>query len=212
MKIDRQLIEKYHLGHCSTQEKLLVEKWLLDDTLNTEQRPISLDKKTKLANDMWAELSTHIDQSNIPGSIPRSIINFKSLGIAATMIFLLSFGFYKLSKDVETGTAVFDNKTSAGLKYINQNNYNIILGKDASAEINTDTGEFKTSGNIMFIPKKNFSFSFGGTDQKKKLKYGETYFVIKTPASGKQVIIAKSELTFLAPIIQHELKMQFNII
>ncbi len=212
MKIDHKLIEKYHLGQCSPTEKLHVEEWLLDDTLESDPLSISVDKKIKLETDIWAELSAHIDQSEIPASISQKRYNFKYIGIAATIIFLLSFGFYKFSRDAEKDAAVFDNRTSAELKYINKNSYDIILGKNASAEINTDTGVFKSSGNMMFTPKKNFAFSFSGTNKKKELKLGETYFVLKPQKNGKQVIISKSELTFLAPTIQHELKVQFNII
>ena len=212
MKIDHKLIEKYHLGQCSPGEKILVEEWLLDDTLDSEPLSISIAKKTKLETDIWAELSTHIDQSEVPATVPQKKYSFKYIGIAATIAFFLCFGFHWFSKDSEKAAAIFENRTNAGLKYINQNNYNIILGKHASAEINTDTGEFKTSGNMMFIPKKNFAFSFSGTDKKKELKHGETYFVLKPQKNGKQVIISKSELTFLAPTIQHELKIQFNII
>jgi len=212
MRIDHKLLEKYHLGQCSPAEQLLVEEWLLDDTLESEPLSISITKKAKLETDIWAELSSHIDQSGVPTIVPPKKYNFKYIGIAASIVLLLCFGFYQFSKDAENTAAIFDNRTSAGLKYINQDSYNIILGKNARAEINTDTGEFKTSGNMMFIPKKNFAFSFSGTDKKRELKHGETYFVLKPQKNGKQVIISKSELTFLAPTIQHELKIQFNII
>lgn len=212
MKIDHKLIEKYHLGKCSPAEKNLVEEWLLDDSLESEHLSISTTKRAKLETDIWAVLSSHVDQSEVTKIVPSKKYNFKYIGIAASMVFLLCFGFYQFSKDAENTAAIFDNRTSAGLKYINQNSYNIILGKNARAEINTDTGEFKTSGNMMFIPKKDFAFSVSGTDKKKELKQGETYFVLQPKKNGKQVIISKSELTFLAPTIQHELKVQFNII
>lgn len=212
MKIDHKLIEKYHLGQCSPAEKLLVEEWLLNDKFDSEPMTISVVKKTKLETDIWAELSTHIDQSEASKIVPSKKYYFNYIGIAATVIFLLCFRFYKFSKNSEKSAVLFENRTSTGLKYINQNNYNIILGKNATAEINTDTGEIKTSGNMMFTPKKNFAFSFSGTEKKRELKHGETYFVLKQQKNGKQVIISRSELTFLAPTIQHELKLQFNII
>jgi len=212
MKIDHKLIEKYHLGKCSPAEKNLVEEWLLDDSLESEPLSIFTTKRAKLETNIWAVLSSHVDQSEVKKIVPSKKYNFKYIGIAASMVFLLCFGFYQFSKDAENTAAIFDNRTSAGLKYINQNNYNIILGKNARAEINTDTGEFKTSGNMMFIPKKDFAFSVSGSDKKKELKHGETYFVLQPKKNGKQVIISKSELTFLAPTIQHELKIQFNII
>ncbi len=212
MKIDHKLIEKYHLGKCSPAEKNLVEEWLLDDSLESEPLSISTTKRAKLETDILAVLSSHVDQSEVKKIVPSKKYNFKYIGIAASMVFLLCFVFYQFSKDAENTAAIFDNRTSAGLKYINQNSYNIILGKNARAEINTDTGEFKTSGNMMFIPKKDFAFSVSGSDKKKELKHGETYFVLQPKKNGKQVIISKSELTFLAPTIQHELKIQFNII
>ncbi len=112
----------------------------------------------------------------------------------------------------EKTDATFDNARNANLKYINQQNYKIVLGKNATAQINTDTGIIKTTGNMLFIPKRNFAFSMPGADKKKELKTGEIYFVLQPQKNGKQVIIAKSELTFLAPTLQHELKLQFNII
>ncbi|WP_313188286.1 hypothetical protein [Sphingobacterium siyangense] len=210
MNIDQKLIEKYHLGQCSPTERLLVEQWLLDDTFETKPLPISTAQKNKLESDIWADINAHIEQSNAPIKITQQKYNFRYLGIAASLLAVLSIGFHLFNISEKTD-ATFDNRTNASLKYINQDNYKIVLGKNATAQINTDTGEIKTTGNMLFIPKKNFAFSLSG-DKKKELKTGETYFVLQPQKNGNQVIIAKSELTFLAPTLQHELKLQFNII
>lgn len=210
MKIDHKLIEKYHLGQCSPTEKLLVEQWLLDDTFEFNQTPISRTKKSKLEYDIWANINTHIEQE--PTKISGKRYKSKYFGIAASLLIVLSISFYQFNNSYEKADATFDNRTNTSLKYINKHNYKIVLGKNATAQINTDTGEIKTTGNMLFIPKKDCAFSFSGIEKKKELKTGETYFVLQPQKNGKQVIIAKSELTFLAPTLQHELKLQFNII
>ncbi|WP_313155023.1 hypothetical protein [Sphingobacterium multivorum] len=211
MNIDQKLIEKYHLGQCSPTERLLVEQWLLDDTFETKPLPISTAQKNKLESDIWADINTYIEKSETLVQIRSKKYPLKYVGIAASLLVLLGFGFHQFNNMQEKTDATFDNRTNASLKYINQDNYKIVLGKNATAQINTDTGEIKTTGNMLFIPKKNIAFSLSG-DKKKELKTGETYFVLQPQKNGNQVIIAKSELTFLAPTLQHELKLQFNII
>ncbi|WP_293887578.1 MULTISPECIES: hypothetical protein [unclassified Sphingobacterium] len=212
MKIDHKLIAKYHLGQCSPTEKLLVEEWLMDDTFESNPIPISTAKKNKLENDIWADINTYIETAEAPIEIKRKKYPLKYVGIAASFLILLSFGLHQFNNMKEKTDATFDNARNGNLKYINQQNYKIVLGKNATAQINTDTGIIKTTGNMLFIPKRNFAFSMPGADKKKELKTGEIYFVLQPQKNGKQVIIAKSELTFLAPTLQHELKLQFNII
>lgn len=210
MRIDHTLIEKYHLDQCSPAEKLLVEQWLLDDSFKANPLSITTAQKDKLESEIWTNINAHIEQAKAPIKITPKKYNFRYLVVAASLLAILTIGFYQFNMS-EKPDATFDNRMNASLKYINQHNYKIVLGKNATAQINTDTGEIKTTGNMLFIPKKNFAFSLSG-HKKKELKPGETYFVLQPQKNGKQVIIAKSELTFLAPTLQHELKLQFNII
>ncbi|UIR55510.1 hypothetical protein LZQ00_14710 [Sphingobacterium sp. SRCM116780] len=212
MQVDHKLIEKYHLNQCTPEEKILVEEWLLDDTLSLSSLTMPARDKDQLQLKIWEELSTHINKPLPETKAPTKKFSFKYISIAASLLIILGFSIYRFTVSKEDTYALFDNSANANLKYIEKNSYELILGKHASARINMDTGEFYTVGNMMLTPKKDFTYTFPGSSTKKELKNGEIYFILDAKNTGKQVILSKSELTFLAPTIQHQLKRQFNII
>jgi len=229
MKIDYKILERYHLNQCTPEERLLVEQWLDEDLADFESPFSAADEKQKVQNEIWAELNNFIDteaQSPAASSTPlpsdtvaadlidikpKRLISFKQLCIAAAVIVIIGSALVTFKSTHQISDAIFDNSANAQLKYIEKNNYELILGRHASARVNLNTGVFDTSGDMMLIPKKDFLFSFSESSEKKKLKNGETYFVIESPSTGKPIIISKTEMTFLAPTIQNQLKMQFNI-
>jgi len=212
MKVDQKLIEKYHLNQCTPEERILVEEWLVDDNLDFS--PLSLPQfdKSHIQSQIWENIA-----ANIIEPTPIKVDNnrkrlIRYISIAASIVILFGLFIYKNNIDKEISYAIFDNSTSANSKYFEKNSYELILGKHATAKINVETGEFFSMGTMVIIPKKDFEFSFIGTTEKKELKNGETYFILNSKNTGKQIILSQSELTFLAPTIQNQLKLQFNII
>lgn len=212
MQVDHKLIEKYHLNQCTPEERNLVEEWLIDDTLDFPSLPISQTDKSHIQSEIWGNISQQITASPVIKKENLIKKRFRYIAIAASLLIILGFYISKNNIDKEISYAIFDNSTSTNSKYFDKNSYELILGKHATAKINIKTGEFFSLGTLVIIPKKDVEFSFTGTGEKKELKNGETYFILNPKNTGKQIILSQSELTFLAPTIQNQLKLQFNII
>lgn len=212
MQVDHKLIEKYHLNQCTPEERNLVEDWLMDDTFDFTPLPIPQIDKSHMQSQIWGNIVPYINE---PIAIIKNSRRTKLLcyiSIAASLLIIFGFFISKSSIDNEISYATFDNSTSPNSKYFKKNSYELILAKHATARINLETGEFFSIGTMVIIPKKDFEFNLIGTSQKKELKNGETYFILNSKNTGKQIIFSQSELTFLAPTIQNQLKLQFNII
>lgn len=212
MQVDHKLIEKYHLNQCTPEERNLVEEWLIDDTLDFPSLPISQTDKSHIQSEIWGNISQQITESPVIKKENLIKKRFRYIAIAASLLIIFGFYISKNNIDKEISYAIFDNSTSTNSKYFDKNSYELILGKHATAKINIKTGEFFSLGTLVIIPKKDVEFSFTGTGEKKELKNGETYFILNPKNTGKQIILSQSELTFLAPTIQNQLKLQFNII
>ncbi|MBP3942068.1 hypothetical protein J5U18_00565 [Sphingobacteriaceae bacterium WQ 2009] len=210
MKIDYKVIERYHLNQCTPQERLMVEQWL-DEGLDDFETPFAtVNEKKQVGEEIWNELHAFMEEdTNRPKT--KNLFSFKRVSVAAAILAIVSLAAITLKNNAHFSDALFDNSTNSNLKYIDKNNYELILGSYASARVNIKTGVFDTSGDIMLIPKKDFLFSFSKNSVKKALKNGEIYFLLKSSSIGRPIIISKTELTFLAPTIQQQLKMQFNI-
>lgn len=212
MKVDQKLIEKYHLNQCTPEERILVEEWLIDDNLDFP--PLSLPQidKSRIQSQIWENIAPNIIEPIAIKADNKRKKLLRYITVAASLLILFGFFICKNNLDKEISYAIFDNSTSPNSKYFQKNSYELILGKHATAKINLETGEFFSGGTMVIIPKKDFEFNFIGTRQKKELKNGETYFILNSKNTGKQIILSQSELTFLAPTIQNQLKLQFNII
>ncbi|MEN5195156.1 hypothetical protein [Sphingobacterium faecium] len=210
MQVDHKLIEKYHLNQCTPEERNLVEEWLIDDTLDFPSLSISQADKSHIQSEIWENISPHITESPVIKNENLIKKRFRYIAIAASLLIIFGFYISKNNIDKEISYAIFDNSTGPNSKYFDKNNYELILGKHATAKINIETGEFFSLGTMVIIPKKDFEFNFTGTREKKELKNGETYFILNSKNTGKQIILSQSELTFLAPTIQNQLKLQFN--
>ena len=85
------LLQKYHRGECTPQEKQFVENWfgLLDD------EPIGNEKEPdwqELEEKMWGQLHDKIQESEDQkyGSGPSGMIRFFWMGLAASVVAIAS--------------------------------------------------------------------------------------------------------------------------
>ena len=63
MKISKELIEKYHHGRCTDEEKTAVEEWLLSDDANETTEWSLPEEKAALQAEMWNEIATVLPSS-----------------------------------------------------------------------------------------------------------------------------------------------------
>lgn len=90
MEIDKEIIQRYHLGLCNAKETAAVKAWLtLDDV---EMTFINDQELQKLEDDSWAQLATRYKLTSVPvNKKPASSSNYFRLTwpIAASIVMIL---------------------------------------------------------------------------------------------------------------------------
>ena len=206
--ISKQLLEKYHLGLCSEKEQELVEQWLENDDLEIEGDIESVEDTGQVKAEMW---------SNIRQDIKRKknlrIFHFGTWAtVAAILVAIIGVRTLLINNQPSlTNRFTFDNLSGDQIRNYDEHNYNITLSKKSFARINTETGELDVKGDIMFTPKKDIILNVCDRNHRIKLKSGETYILLDQNQSCQHIVLTKQELTFLSPILQNQLKIQFNI-
>lgn len=208
--INKELLEKYHLGNCTADEQRKVETWLF----NTETDDLDLPR-TQI-NFYQAEIWKSIKAVTHEPKPQKSKTYFMWKGaIAASVVFLvLGFIFYLLNiKDTVSipDSLSINNVAQSGVKQVIASDYSISVGPNTNARIN-HSGIIDLSGSILISPKENISLKFKGTDKKVVLKKGQSYIILNGE-TGTQGIIVISErnLMDLPPVMQKQIVAQFGI-
>ena len=162
MKITPELLEKYQLGKCTTEEKTIVEAWLED----TSYIPRDVLKTTisSMSTSVWTKITKTINTDNSGSGHNATIIPLhKRLTkyAAAACILLVTFFGGRFSADTASATTTVEKAKRDHL---------YIYGGDG------------TNGKL---PGNNFKINFDGTVKlyneslyKKNIQVGDTSFVL----------------------------------
>jgi hypothetical protein len=222
MRISKELIEKYHDGLCTPDEKHAVEEWLFADEAEEELQLSDDQDKVQLREEIWDGIA-----SDIPiAKSKRNAFPLNSyLGQAAAIILLIGtvavawFGLKKSSAG--NHMIVVNNASDAINKNIQSNDYDISIGPETNVEINNETGSIDFCGAMMINPKEDIEFTLHGTcasqndsSSKITLKKGQNYIALNYRSSGQAdeiIILEEGSLMGLPPIMKRKLMHQFNI-
>lgn len=220
MKVDAQLLERYHLNQCSPEEEQMVEEWLL----STDAEPLamhSVNRKEQIKADIWSDISAILppDEEEIPAAANKkgkpSIYYFWKGAIAATVILgllgVILFYVMKTGPQQEQLVA-FQNNSSYKVNHISSTAYNLAIGPETSAQIDQESGAIDLSGSMLISPKKDMDLHFEGATEKMTLKKGQTYIILnsKTGQLGL-IVINEKNIVNLPTVIQRKIIRQFDI-
>jgi len=216
MKVNANLIEKYHNNQCTPQERESVEDWLLNSDVEDLEFHNEKDKQLVKA-DIWNQLEANLpnlQEAKVVGLKSASFYMWKGAIAASLVIGLLSFVFYYF-KQQEKSTVefvAFHNKSSLKVNHISAKEYNLSIGTETFAEVNEDNGIIELSGSILISPKKDIELNFGGEKNKVSLKKGQTYIILNYKA-GEQglMVVNEKNLIHLPPVMQKKLVNEFGI-
>ncbi|WP_316809113.1 hypothetical protein [Pedobacter agri] len=208
--VDKELLEKYHLGFCTAEEKQRVEKWLF--SAETDDLMLSKPEAKFHRDEMWVNIKTIMDTGN-PAKTKKYFM-WKG-AIAASIVFvILSLGMYFLfirSVSIAPESFSYHNSMQAGVKHVAAEEYNISIGPQTNAQIHTG-GVIDLSGSILISPKEDISLTFKGTQKKVTLKKGQTYIILNSEIGAKGIIVVNDRnLLDLPPIMQKQISSQFGI-
>jgi len=214
MSVNKELLEKYHSGTCSAEEKQQVEAWLF----NTEVDDLKLSAKDKsiYKAEMWTEIETSLPQSE-QHIISKSNVYFMWKGAIAASFFIAILGilsyftFFKESKAINA-SLYLNNSSDVNVKHVNSAEYDVSVGPNTNAKINNLSGVIDLSGSILISPKEDVNLVFKGTTKKVTLKKAQTYIILKGENGTKGIIvISERNLLDLPPVMQKQITSQFGI-
>jgi hypothetical protein len=223
MKVNRELIEKYHQGKCTPEESAMVENWLLDDDTDMEVFLPENLKKEQAKTEIWKDIASVLPSSHAQSHAASfSFSRFKqiSFAAAASVIILLTASLYifKQNKKDEIVTSV--NSSLSENKEIDSSDYTISLGPESNARIDANTGLIDFCGTMLISPKKDINLSFNDNCTKTKnisgkmnFKKGETYIALnyRNRKDNELIVMDEKLLMGLPPIVKRQIMDQFNI-
>jgi hypothetical protein len=227
MKIDKNLIERYHRQECSAEEREAVESWLFSaDSEEALQLPLSESKAAHKA-DIWAGIAEILPAGSKTDEIPeiqqpqpkRKILkaSFWSGAVAASItIALLTFGgYYYFSAPQEQEYDQFvsiNNPSSVNVRHVESSGYAISVGTNTSAHIDGLSGTVDLSGSMLIRPKKDIELKFKGSPDKTILKKGQTYIILKgRDGNDKIIVLSEKNIINLPPVLQKQIINEFDI-
>lgn len=215
MKINADLIEKYHDDRCTPEERKAVEDWLLNCEVDDLEFHSEKDKQITKA-DIWNGLDAILPKEEVAKVVPKSASFYMWKGaIAASLVIgLLSFAFYYFNQNRPTAVdfVAFHNKSSLKVNHINAREYDLSVGPETFAEVNENNGIIDLSGSILISPKKDIDLNFGGAKNKVSLKKGQTYIILNYNTGNQGLLVVNEKnLIHLPPVMQKKLTYEFGI-
>ncbi|QHV95137.1 hypothetical protein [Spirosoma endbachense] len=223
MKISKELIEKYHNGHCSPEEIKAVEAWLFDDEFTTEPTlPFPFgESKTRIQDDMWEEISTVLPSRRKP-TVQFFFSPFWRQAAAILLLALAGLSAYFVKNQAtDSGVIVVNNVSATTNQDLQESAYSLSIGPKSNVEINNETGRIEFCGAVMINPKRDLELTIQGSCtrpdkaiEKMTLKKGQNYIALNYGNSSNDnevIILSQGSLSGLPPLMQRHLMRQFNI-
>ncbi|GAA4442028.1 hypothetical protein GCM10023091_28130 [Ravibacter arvi] len=214
MNLSEALIEKYHKGLCTPEERRTVEKWLETGETDEFELPAGISLGA-IKQEIWNEIRPSVGMGRAihrrrPGSLT---------GWAAAAALVTAVGLYSL---VETFTPGISKHLPAGeiTTRSQAEPLQIELGNESGAVYIKESRMLDFCGVVKIIPKENMKLSFtslcdGNRETVKEMvvKGGTTYFAmdLRHHNSSELVVMDKNLVGELPPIVQNSLIAQFGI-
>ncbi|MFD2969451.1 hypothetical protein [Sphingobacterium bambusae] len=211
MEISKALLEKYELGQCTDQERDAVQKWLDNDRWEDEEDMPEEDQAVKA--DIWANLTAHI-ANEAPSATPlvtKKRVLWPIYAAAACLLLVVAVSAVRLQFDASEKSLFYADNKQHDVAWQHEQNFDLLLSKNSSAQIDLHAGSIALSGNIMFKPKRDFTLHDTRNNRVFHFKRNQVYVLSEHPSENKFLVFQKDEMAFLPPPIQRKLKKQFQI-
>lgn len=218
MIVNKELIEKYHAGECSPEERRLVEEWLLSDYSDERLLLPGGEDKEIHKQEMWNEIIAGLPEETGISQKPAGLLSrVLQIGIAALLLLGLSFTLILSNfRDDNDQPGSFSN-SGASLKELELEDYRIILAPNS--KINYQAGLIDFKGSILISPKQDIELTLqadyedaSGSLEKVEFKMGQTYIAfISSSDDYKVIVLNKKNLIHLPDVLQKQINSQFSI-
>lgn len=221
MKVNADLLKRYHLNTCTPEEEQAVNEWLF----NNETDPLILhsQERAQTARDnMWDEIASILPEADTTGlpvqPAPKrsaTVYAFWRGAVAATLVLVLLGAVYiylRPAADPEQGLQAFQNNSDSRVSHISARAYNLAVGPETHAHIDATSGAIDLSGSILISPKQDMELHFEGAAETIKLKKAQTYIILNSKSGNLGLIVVNEKnLINLPPGVQKKIIHQFGI-
>jgi len=227
MKIDKEILERYHRNECTAEESDMVEAWLFSSDSDEVLDLPATESKDLHKLEIWNDIATilpligqpeQFDHVPVPSPQPlkRKVkMAFWSGAIAASMVTaVLSTVIFQLmnKSPKETEFVNIKNTSPDEIRHLSSSSFTIAVGTNTSARIDNITGAVDLNGSMLICPKKDVELSFNGSNRKITFIKGQTYILLKgKDGKDKILIVDKKNLMDLPPVLQKQITHEFNI-
>ncbi|SEI38593.1 hypothetical protein SAMN05216327_101117 [Dyadobacter sp. SG02] len=223
MKISKELIEKYHHGRCTDEEKAAVEGWLLSDDADETVEWSLPDEKLALQSEMWNEIAAVLPSSaETPKARPVIVRSLWKPAVAACLLALLGSVLYSLKHESATQEVIaLNNISGTENKALHEKEFTLSIAPKSNVAINSKTGIMDFCGAVLINPKEDIELTFQGTcanpaqnREKVSLKKGQNYIALNyggNAQTGEVIVVEEGAMASLPPLVFKQLMHQFNI-
>lgn len=224
MKISKELIEKYHNGTCSDEEKAAVEHWLLSDEDDETMEWTDASEKMEVQSQMWSGIASELpfqDPALNHQRRARSIFPFwRPLAAACAFAVLGAMLYVALHKTNQRPIIALNNTSQTNNKNVQEGNFTLSVAPQSNVEIDSRNGVMDFCGAVMINPRQDIELTIQGScanparnKEKVSLKKGQNYIALHygDPQTGEVIVVEEGAMAGLPPLVMRQLLHQFNI-
>ncbi len=222
MKISKELIEKYHHGHCTEEEKAAVEDWLLSDDADETVEWSLPAEKAAVQSEIWNDIASILPASReIPSPKSPIIRSFWKPAVAACLLAVLGSVLYNVQHRGGQEVIALNNISGTENKDLHEKEFTLSIAPKSNVAINSKTGIMDFCGAVLINPKEDIELTFQGScanptlnKEKVSLKKGQNYIALNygsNAQTGEVIVVEEGAMVSLPPLVLKQLMHQFNI-
>lgn len=216
MKINPELIEKYHDGKCTSTECELVEEWLFAEESFEELDLPATENKAEHKAVMWKGIEAIISEEPIIKKQNVLVFLLRKYSVAASFIIGLlgvaGYHFVYRNPRPSSQSISIDNTAMLNVRHVDSDGGDISVGPYTLAKINYEEGTVDLAGSMLISPTSDIQLTFKGTDEKVIFKTGQTYIILNSRAVNERlVVVNERNLMDLPPVLQKQIINHFSI-
>lgn len=216
MKINSELIEKYHDGKCTSAERELVEEWLFAEDSFEELDLPAAENKVEHKSVIWNSIEASIAEESTLKKQKGLVFILRKYSVAASFIIgLLGVAVYHfVYKNPRPSSQLIsiDNTAMLNVRHIDSDQGDISVGPYTIAKINYEAGTVDLAGSMLISPTRDIQLTFKGSDEKVIFKTGQTYIILNSKAVNERlVVVNERNLMDLPPVLQKQIINHFSI-
>jgi len=218
MKIDRDLIDRYHRSACSPKEREAVEDWLFSAGTDEMLELPEGESKDLHKAEIWRGIETILpeEELHLPLKGTGGNDRFWVGAIAASLLAgVMVAAAYFMTDGLKGPTQPFvsvHNESATQVRRMEYSGYDLSIGRNTSATIDNLTGDADLSGSLLISPKQDLELRFEGSSEPVTFSSGKTYVILKNASDeGSVLIVTENNMMDLPPVLQKQIINEFDI-